>query len=686
MDVTTKNTGPSKSSSTSEKTHPLSSSTTARKDTGPGQTTSDKSTATRNQTAGRHNPSVTKSQKAPVMTTMQPVTTSSRHPSALRRNDPPFRGNWHEIRKGEDRLNDFLANHAQSMARVIYWSMRELEDWPKVDDVGAVKLHNVVFASESVSYPVSGSETIHHYRSAGHSADASTWFENLYKRSDVIKATPNANQSLVLYDKGAFRTLDTSRLQSDFRSHHILITNKSYTAPKFNKAALINVLHSESKPFPIIYYSEPQKTPFYQRVKGLLDQVESDDGTLKKSGRIYTIYKTPTMDGPLPDLRIATDIQAFYVTVDRPLCHRRAFPISGTQWATISTPHAIQGYQDGGLGTYIYVEIGFLFLFIAKSDTDDEFPLCTKSFDQQTFDVALLAPGSTIYLRPSTVCYSVSSTACVIRGGHFMSRSTLRTTALGILSTFDMLSEQTTSSLDMIRYIVTMFHANWVIKDEEEHLVDHLPDIETFDGILDVFHICIIAEMGAVLYSPRYQGDVVNYSVKHRMSFIHCRALAHQILRHLDTSYQLTSLSGQRNEISTVYLKFLVQQVQVFWLQQTKTHPSSNNAHMFQKDLDAIAEAIVRCFHGKEWFWKVWAECNQPENQSSLRYGYHGENYTVVPPIRIIQSGRPISQELLDSDKEMSLEEEDDNDQLALEIWNRMAEMKAWAKTQNEAK
>ena len=84
------------------------------------------------------------------------------------------------------------------------------------------------------------------------SADATTWFKNLYERSDVIKATPKANQSVALYEKQAFRDLDCPRLQSHFRSHHIIVTDQSYLAPKFDKAALVDILKSESKPFRFI--------------------------------------------------------------------------------------------------------------------------------------------------------------------------------------------------------------------------------------------------------------------------------------------------------------------------------------------------------------------------------------------------------------------------------------------------
>jgi len=49
-----------------------------------------------------------------------------------------------------------------------------------------------------------------------------------------------------------------------------------------------------------------------------------------------------------------------------------------------------------------------------------------------------------------------------------MSVSTLRMTALGILKTFDMSSTHITSSLDMIRYVLTMFHGDWIHKAKEE--------------------------------------------------------------------------------------------------------------------------------------------------------------------------------------------------------------------------
>jgi hypothetical protein len=248
-------------------------------------------------------------------------------------------------------------------------------------------------------------------------ADANIWFKNLYKRSDVIHATPNAHHSTVLYDKDAFRALDSSCLQSALQSHHILVTDQSYVAPKFDKVALVNILKSESRPFlfigmhffflsfghevtPSLDPSEPEKAN-HKNLKDLLDQVQSDDGTLKKSGRIYTILKTPTVDGPQPDSRIATDIQAFHATVDRPLCRNRTFPLVGNQWATLSTPHAVHQYEDGGLGTFIHLEIGHLFLFISKSDTKDQFSLRTNPFDQQTVEVVLLAPGSTMFVSHS---------------------------------------------------------------------------------------------------------------------------------------------------------------------------------------------------------------------------------------------------------------------------------------------
>lgn len=166
-------------------------------------------------------------------------------------------------------------------------------------------------------------------------------------------------------------------------------------------------------------------------------------------------------------------------------------------------------------------------------------------------------------------------------------------------------------------------------------LAAHLPDYATFEGIIDLFHIFVIADMGAILYAPRYGDNVVNYSDRHRKSFIQCRALAHQILKYLQSSHLLKSASNQLVKMSAVYLSFLVEQVQSFWLQQTKIQPSPNKPD----HVDAVAVAIARCFHGKEQFWKCWARFDHLKNPPSPRYGFHGKPYAVAPPIHCMQVG-----------------------------------------------
>lgn len=180
--------------------------------------------------------------------------------------------------------------------------------------------------------------------------------------------------------------------------------------------------------------------------------------------------------------------------------------------------------------------------------------------------------------------------------------------------------------------------------NQKTDLMAHLPNIETFDGMLDLFHVCVIADMGAILHAPRYQEDLVQYSDKHRQSFMISRHLAYEILRRLDSSYELMSPSGRRNQVSHVYLYFLVRQVQAFWLQQFSIRPSSNDLQTVPNHLDAISGAIARCFHGKKYFWKAWQQRSQPEHRSTLRYGFHGPAYKVVRRIAAIQSGKQLSQ------------------------------------------
>jgi len=127
------------------------------------------------------------------------------------------------------------------------------------------------------------------------------------------------------------------------------------------------------------------------------------------------------------------------------------------------------------------------------------------------------------------------------------------------------------STLSVRRYIHYYIDApctSWMLS--WKHLRHHGRSSNTI-----VLHVCVNANMAAILFTPRYGDNVVNYSDKP----IYCRELAQQILRHFYLSYQLKSSSGRLNKISAAYLYFLVDQVQAFWLQQPKIRASSKNKH-----------------------------------------------------------------------------------------------------------
>jgi hypothetical protein len=69
----------------------------------------------------------------------QSAASSSRQPSTSKKTD---KGNQN-IKQEEDRLNDILAQDKKGSARVIYWDLSELNDWPRTNDVGAMESHNV---------------------------------------------------------------------------------------------------------------------------------------------------------------------------------------------------------------------------------------------------------------------------------------------------------------------------------------------------------------------------------------------------------------------------------------------------------------------------------------------------------------------------------------------------------------
>lgn len=154
-------------------------------------------------------------------------------------------------------------------------------------------------------------------------------------------------------------------------------------------------------------------------------------------------------------------------------------------------------------------------------------------------------------MRPNTPHLVVTPEAAICHGGHFYATSTIRQTCHGILHTFIASSlltntEHTTASRDLLRrllaYYWKSFRTDYIDKKSPYKCMTtkyrgRVPDIFTFDGLLDVYSICNLMELGNVVHYQTYTED--GLGALERQKMIEGRVTARHICRWLKCMVEL---------------------------------------------------------------------------------------------------------------------------------------------------
>ncbi|KIL56676.1 hypothetical protein M378DRAFT_181892, partial [Amanita muscaria Koide BX008] len=184
-----------------------------------------------------------------------------------------------------------------------------------------------------------------------------------------------------------------------------------------------------------------------------------------------------------------------------------------------------------GFGTYVSPQSGVKLWMVAvpKPETTfdrfasvdvfmDQYAIGKSNDDRWDWEAVLLKPGMTFIMRPNTphVVYTLESSIC--QGGHFYATSTLQDTCYGIMHTFVAggfitNTEHTQDALRILCRMIAFYHASFVRaeKDDDDDVkrkespFHHLPNINKFEGLMDLLSLCCIAELGNVLCDWSYK-------------------------------------------------------------------------------------------------------------------------------------------------------------------------------------
>jgi len=145
-------------------------------------------------------------------------------------------------------------------------------------------------------------------------------------------------------------------------------------------------------------------------------------------------------------------------------------------------------------------------------------------------------------MRPNTPHFVVTPDSAICHGGHFYAMSTIRDTIFGIYHMFVASknitnTEHTKDAHLLFRRLVIYCHYILIQNQDKQGLPEslkaHVPDVSTFEGVLDLFMLCIVMELGDLVnplaYQKKHQRD---HDCDHNhLCTIHACGLARNICR-----------------------------------------------------------------------------------------------------------------------------------------------------------
>lgn len=177
-------------------------------------------------------------------------------------------------------------------------------------------------------------------------------------------------------------------------------------------------------------------------------------------------------------------------------------------------------------------------------------------------------------MRPNTPHFVVTPESAICHGGHFYAMSTIRDTVFGIYHMFVASKKVTNTEHSQDAHLLLrrmLIHVHYVLVKHGSKLhsptgppTAHVPDVSTFEGVLDLFMLCIIIELGDLInplaYKKKYRS--VRDCNHERLCTIHARGLARDLRLWWGGRYVFYSpVEDRRLDTNSVFWDLFSQQI-----------------------------------------------------------------------------------------------------------------------------
>ncbi|TFK58464.1 hypothetical protein BDN72DRAFT_75363 [Pluteus cervinus] len=298
------------------------------------------------------------------------------------------------------------------------------------------------------------------------------------------------------------------------------------------------------------------------------------------NGKIVWCH-TAKIDAIPPESTLSTDIYS----------DRTSFGLSGLEfyrsaylrWGEASTTAAYLSWDRSQCaGHFERVVCGSRLFFVSRPKREDNTQFLydpaiistheSNDIVSQHWDIeAVIVPaGSDIYIRPFTPYASVSLESSVSHGAYFIPCAMIERVIVGLYQSWANTGEQYSYHVGIehaSRAILFTWRDKFVSDTIDQN--EHIPDLETPEGVRQLFCLCGYRELVNICSQDSYESDDFSQglSIHDRRGFIHGRQVSRGLLRWFFGNF---ALEGSQDSLKEVYFKYLAAVVKCMLGQQRK--------------------------------------------------------------------------------------------------------------------
>ncbi|TFK61030.1 hypothetical protein BDN72DRAFT_904474 [Pluteus cervinus] len=456
---------------------------------------------------------------------------------------------------------------------------------------------------------------------AFHDEEQLKWFQS---GMDSSRQTAHDGQPLYLAQDSKIRDSSSIRIVTreefdakwrhiigDFQTQHLVITDEDYTEYDFDAHGLDTVL-PPSKTTALMFRDQSPRSPGCDiwPTPEMIISAQNEQTECGQGKMLY--YHGPKIDSPGPHHSLATEVYAHRISYATGAldCYSHEY----LRWGQASTMAAYLPWDPNQCaGHFESVVCGSRLFFVCRpKDGDGDtsrflydpaiFSTHTsESIGSKHWDVeAVVVPaGSDIYIRPFTPYASISLHPSISHGAYFIPCAMIERTIVGIYQNWA--TTRVTSGLHWAiehasRAILHLWSEHFVYRSTSRN--QHFPDLETLEGVYQLFSLCSYRELVNICCSEAYAEEDFSQglSVDKRKEFIRAREVSRGLLSWFALNFTFTARNDSQDIIEMIYDRYLVGTVKAL-LYQAKYHGDGEIPYK------KIEQLVRLTFQGDTCFW-----------------------------------------------------------------------------------